>query len=835
VLVRRLSLSLILAFAATAALAANPTPVILSLSPQAAVAGQGALTLTVNGANFVSGAQIRVGTSTRTTTFISSTQVSTQLFAGDVQNAGSSQITVVNPGTPASSALTFTVYPNDPQITSLDPSSVPLNTTTSTVTVNGANFASTATVRVNNTSRSTAYVSSTQLTFALSSTDLSHTGTLQVTVANPNNKLSAATPLTITAASTVPTITSLSPSPVQANSGAFTLSVVGTNFVSGSRVKANGAFRTTTFVDAQHLTAQMLASDVASAGSISIVVNNPNGEASVASTLTVSSATAPTITTISPTSVTVGAPPFTLTITGTNFTSNATVTVGTAPPRSATFVDAQHLRVQIATFDVNTAGQVPITVTTPGTTGGTSNQILLFVTNNNAPVITALNPTTITTNPASLKVLINGSGYLLDDVALVNGTQRPTEYISATQLAVTLLASDATTPQTLAISVRRHDNSATSAPATLTVVSGAVPAITSVSPQQGTVGATQPIIAVFGQNFSADSFVTVDGDARPTTFISPTELHVTLSATDLATAHDVLLVVVSGSAGTSNTVTYSIVAPLPTITNLTPNSVIAGDAGFQLKVTADKISPTAKISINGSERTTQFQVSSGALVTDISAADIAANGTLQVTVSDNGITSAPATLTVRGPAITSVDPTSILSGVLSQTITIIGDAFLPTSKIIFRGNDQPTTFNADGSLTATLNGGDLTQPGTFAINVRNSANAVSAPVFITIVTAGAPRIDAFDPGTIFAGSGTTTLRVLGTNFVPLSVVRIGGTDRTTTFVSTAELHVTLFPTDVANAGALHVVVHNPDGSSSADTILNVTSGVPPARHRAVRH
>jgi hypothetical protein len=834
VFVRRLSLLLIVALAASAAFGANPTPVILSLSPQAAIQGQGAMTLTVNGANFVSGAQIRFGTSTRVTTFISSTQISTQLFAGDVQTTGSVSITVVNPGTPASSALTFTIYPNDPQITSLDPSSVPLNTTNTTVTVNGANFASTAKVRVNNSDRTTTYVSSTQLTFTLTSTDLAHTGTLNVTVLNPNNKLSAASALTITAASTVPTITLLNPSTVQSNSGAFNLSVVGTNFVNGARVKANGGFRTTTFVDSQHLTAQMLASDVTTAGNVSIVVNNPNGQVSTAATLTVTSATAPTITTLSPTSVTVGAPSFTLTITGTNFTSNTTVTVGSASPRTATFVDAQHVRVLISSSDVGTAGQVPISVTTAGSTGGTSNQVFLYVTNDNAPVINTLNPSTITTNPASLKVLLNGSGFLLDDVILVNGSARTTEYISATQLALTLQSADASAPQTLAVSVRRHDNSATSAPVALTVVSGAVPAILSITPQTGTVGSTQPVIDVIGQNFAADAILTVDGAPRPTTYISPTELHATLSESDLATAHDVLLAVVS-SGTTSASFTYSIVVPVPVITTVTPGSVIAGDAGFQLKVTADNITSAAKININGTPRTTQFQVSSGALVTDITAADIAASGTLQISVSDNGVTSATVPLTVRGPSITSVDPTAVLAGVLSQTITVTGDAFLPSSKIIFRGSEVPTTFNADGSLTATLNGGDLTQPGTYAINVRNSATATSGPVFITIVSPGAPRIDSLDPGSIFAGSGLTTLRVIGANFVPLSVVRIGGTDRTTTYVSAGELRVTLLPADSANVGSLHVIVNNPDGLASADTILNVISGIPPSRHRAARH
>src|SRR5213075_2825037 len=110
-------------------------------------------------------------------------------------------------------------------------------------------FASTAVVRVNATSRATTYVSPTQLTFTLTSADIAHTGNLTITVLNPNNKISPSATYTITPLSTAPAITLLSPNNVTANSAGFALSVVGTNFVSGATVKANGASRSTTFTD----------------------------------------------------------------------------------------------------------------------------------------------------------------------------------------------------------------------------------------------------------------------------------------------------------------------------------------------------------------------------------------------------------------------------------------------------------------------------------------------------------------------------------------------------------------------------------------------------------
>ena len=77
-----------------------------------------------------------------------------------------------------------------------------------------------------------------------------------------------------------PTLTSLSPSSQAAGSPAFTLTVNGSNFVSNSVVLWNGAPRTTAFVSATQLTAQIPASDITAAGTASVTVENnaPGGQ-----------------------------------------------------------------------------------------------------------------------------------------------------------------------------------------------------------------------------------------------------------------------------------------------------------------------------------------------------------------------------------------------------------------------------------------------------------------------------------------------------------------------------------------------------------------------------
>jgi hypothetical protein len=84
----------------------NPTPVLTGISPAATNLGN--YTLTVTGSNFVSGAQVLLGTSALSTTFVSSAQLTA---AGTASTAGTYSITVQNPdpGSSASSSLDFQV------------------------------------------------------------------------------------------------------------------------------------------------------------------------------------------------------------------------------------------------------------------------------------------------------------------------------------------------------------------------------------------------------------------------------------------------------------------------------------------------------------------------------------------------------------------------------------------------------------------------------------------------------------------------------------------------------------------------------------------------------
>lgn len=122
-------------------------PSLVSLSPSSRIAGTGAFTLTVNGANFVNGiSTVRWNGSNRTTTFVSATQLTAAITAADVLSSGTASVTVAN-GSGVSNALNFVIDPAGIPAITVSAGSLPgFNTVTgtasaaSTYTVSGANL-----------------------------------------------------------------------------------------------------------------------------------------------------------------------------------------------------------------------------------------------------------------------------------------------------------------------------------------------------------------------------------------------------------------------------------------------------------------------------------------------------------------------------------------------------------------------------------------------------------------------------------------------------------------------------------------------------------------------
>ncbi|MCC7435273.1 MAG: hypothetical protein IT363_11350 [Methanoregulaceae archaeon] len=153
---------------------------------------------------------------------------------------------------------------------------------------------------------------------------------------------------------------------------------------------------------------------------------------------TITQTTAPTITSINPSSATAGGAGFTLTVNGTNFVNGTSVVRWNGSNRTTAFVNSGQLTATIPASDIATAGVFPITVAN----GATISNALNFTVNNPAPTITSITPNVRTAAGGAFTLTVNGSGFVPSSVVRWNSAARATTYVSATQLTASIPAGD---------------------------------------------------------------------------------------------------------------------------------------------------------------------------------------------------------------------------------------------------------------------------------------------------------------------------------------------------------------------------------------------------------
>src|SRR5713101_2708694 len=311
----------------------NSVPTISSISPPSVQVGSGGFTLTINGTNFITSSTVSFGGSARPTTFVSPTQLTASIFAGDVASAGTFEVTVLNPapGGGSSTGIPFSVFLPPPTILSLSPSSVVVGGPAFTLTVNGLNFVDGAFVNFNGAPSPATFVSSAQLTISVSASTIVNQGTINISVTDPPAGGSAggttsSLPLAILPTNTQPVIGALVPASATAGGPAFTLILTGTGFTSGSVVTFKSGVVSAAFVSSTELQAAIPASAIAVAGTPFVTVGNPGGSPSLVTTFIVNNPV-PGASSLSPSSVPAGNAAATLSVTGTNFNTSSTVLV----------------------------------------------------------------------------------------------------------------------------------------------------------------------------------------------------------------------------------------------------------------------------------------------------------------------------------------------------------------------------------------------------------------------------------------------------------------------------------------------------------------------------
>jgi hypothetical protein len=307
------------------------------------------------------------------------------------------------------------------------------------VTVDGRDFVTGSVVVFESTELPTTYITSTQLVASIDSTLLTYSGDVPMRVRSkgPSGSYVDSQSLPFTVGNSGPVLTSITgqPSPLIAGSVtvAFTITVNGAGFTPASQVKVNRVGRVTTFISTTQLRAVVLPSDVATAGYVPIVVQNPGSVTSQAFQLPVMFSV-PRMTSVTPDSITaqvaLDAQPVQLSVTGEGFyqdSSDASITTIVLVdnlPVSTQYISSTQLIAFVPANLVAHSGVRQVAVKSPEPSLSSSDALPLFISNP-APVVTSLNAGPISYNSTQsetiwLPVAINGSNFSEDSVAWVN-------------------------------------------------------------------------------------------------------------------------------------------------------------------------------------------------------------------------------------------------------------------------------------------------------------------------------------------------------------------------------------------------------------------------------
>lgn len=795
----------------------NTPPSISNISPASGTVGGVQFTLTVNGANFVSGAVVTFGGTDTTTTFVNSGQVTASIPASLINTTGPKAVRVRNPDGLVSNGDTFTVNGVAPVITSLSPPLVAAGSGALTLTVNGTGFDPMAVVTFNGSNRTTTFVNSTQVTAALTAGDVSAAGTPQIRVVNPPSIQSS--PFTLNV-NNPPSITTISPTGGAVGGAQFTLTVNGANFVSGAVVTFAGTDTTTVVVNSGQLTATIPPALINTTGPKSVQVRNPDGLLSNTNTFTVSPP-GPVITSLNPPLVAAGSAGFVLTVNGTSFDSLAVVTFNGAN-RTTTFVNSTQLTALIPSADVATAGTPQIRVVNPAQT---SNAATLSV--NNAPSISNISPTGGTVGGVQFTLTVNGANFVSGAVVTFAGTDTTTVVVNSLQVTATIpaLLINTTGPKTVQV---RNPDGLLSNTDTFSVTAGS-PVISSLSPPSIAAGSAGFILTVNGSSFVTSSVVTFGGSDLSTTLVNAGQLTALVPSVQVANAASVPVQVRNPGNVLSNTTNFSVNAA-PTLTSINPASVAAGGPTFTLNVTGTGFQSGAVVTFNGTDLPTSFGGAT-ALTASVTSVQISSPGsvTIRVRNPDSQISNTNTLQVASGPTITTLSPTSAVAGGAAFTLTVTGTNYQSGAVVIFNGTNLATTFVSGTQLTAQVTPGQIANAGTATVVVRNPDTQQSTAANFNI-NPPAAVLTSLMPQAItpeFAlGGPTASVRILGQNFVPASlfggsIASIDGIAVGTTFVSATEVVALVPVAQLQTSRIASIRVQNPSAANSNALPLSV--------------
>jgi hypothetical protein len=234
---------------------------------------------------------------------------------------------------------------------------------------------------------------------------------------------------------------------------------------------------------------------------------------------------------------------------------------------------------------------------------------------------------------------------------------------------------------------------------------------------------------------------------------------------------------------------------------------------------------TAVVNWGSTPLVTNYYVNAGLLAATVPASLTATAGSVSLTVTSDGGTSAPVTFyIVAMPMISSLNPNSAAAGGYSFTLIINGSNFFPAPWTVRWTAVSGTftflnaTYISTTQLSVEIPASLITSAGVPGVAVYTPSDyAWSSGMGFTIVSTP-PAITSLTPSSVNAGGAGFSMTITGTSFAPdTTTVMWGTTSLSTVYISPTQLSVDVPASLIEFSGTGSIKVSTPNGTSAPAT------------------
>lgn len=408
----------------------------------------------------------------------------------------------------------------------------------------------------------------------------------------------------------------------------------------------------------------------------------------------------------------------------------------------------------------------------PGSSSSTS-------TSNPAPAVASISPSSSVAGSPDTAVIIIGSGFVSSSTVQWNGAPVVTTFASSTMLSAVVPAANLSNGTIAKLTVVNSSPGGGTSPEVDFSVNNPTPAISKINPASILAGSGDTIVDISGTGFDPSSVIMWNGTPLATTFVSGTDVKVTLPAINSAASLQGVFAVQNPApgGGTSTSTSFNVNSPTPTIISVSPIGVPPGIAAT-ITISGTGFESNSVALWNGSARPTVF-VSSTVLKVSLSASDLQNPGTGSLSISnpDPAASTSPAAQIVVTtqpiPAIqnVSIAPGPVTPGACPQLqATITGSNFDLVSAIQVNRIQIPLDFHIPGNSTTIifpLPQDFISAPGALSFTVSNAGSPAVVSNSFPYPTTNSPLLAVCatpSPTTVFPGSSFSfTVQPTGVN------------------------------------------------------------------------